>query len=238
MKNITILTGAGISAESGLSTFRDEDGLWCKHRIEDVATPEGFERDPDLVYDFYNARRAQLKDVQPNPAHHALATLAAQHTGNLLLVTQNVDDLHQRALSQITPRDSCELIAMHGELYKARCLQTGAIHTHKAAITSDTPCPCCKIEGNLRPHIVWFGEMPLAMDRIYAHLQQCDLFIAIGTSGNVYPAAGFAQEARQHGAHTVEMNVAATKGHSQFDETIYGPASQTVPAFIDRLLNT
>ncbi|NBB50606.1 NAD-dependent deacylase [Rhizobium sp. CRIBSB] len=225
-RRLVVLTGAGISAESGVPTFRASDGLWEGHRIEDVATPEAFARNPALVHDFYNRRRRQLADVGPNAAHHALAQLAAHWDGEFLLVTQNVDDLHDRALAGVETRPGFALIHMHGELLKARCTRTGRIE------------PCAgdlDPNGNLRPHIVWFGEMPFAMERIEAALERCDLFAAIGTSGSVYPAAGFVRIARSAGARTVEINLEPGLGADLFDEGVYGPATTTVPAFLDTL---
>ena len=235
-KWIVILTGAGISAESALQTFRASDGLWCDHRVEDVTTPEAFERDPALVQSFYNLRRRQLLDVQPNAAHHALAKLTSQWDGEVLLVTQNVDDLHDRAHMQQPPAESFELIHMHGELIKARCTDSGMVYEWRDDIEVDTPSPATGIAGTLRPHIVWFGEMPLHMERIYRALRDCDLFISIGTSGNVYPAAGFVAEASHHGAKTVELNLEPSLGASLFDEAIYGPATQAVPDYVERIL--
>lgn len=236
-KTIVILTGAGVSAESGLATFRDSNGLWCNHRIEDVATPEGFKRNPALVHEFYNQRRAQLKEATPNAAHNALARLAAQWGGRVFLVTQNVDDLHDRAAANYAAGHHSKLLHMHGELRKARCLASEEIFDWDEDITLATPCPCCQKAGRLRPHIVWFGEMPLYMGVIQHILAECDLFISIGTSGNVYPAAGFVQEARLNGkAHTVEINMEPSSGHSLFHEKIYGPATQTVAAYVERVL--
>lgn len=236
VKSIVVLTGAGISAESGVATFRDSGGLWEGHRIEEVATPEGFARNPVLVQDFYNKRRAQLSGVKPNAAHLALAELAARFDGRMLLVTQNVDDLHDRAAADTKPKAGFELIHMHGELAQARCTETDQVHAWKGDITPQSQCACCNEVGTLRPHIVWFGEMPLAMDKIYMALQRCDLFLSIGTSGNVYPAAGFVQEAKANGrAHTVELNMEPSLGASLFDEKIYGPATKTVPEFIKGL---
>ena len=228
MENIVILTGAGISAESGLQTFRGADGLWCGHRIEDVATPEAFQRDPALVHEFYNLRRRQLREVQPNAAHEALAKLAERWQGNFLLVTQNVDDLHGRALDKVKPGKGFSLLHMHGELKKARCLETGDIHDCHGDLDS---------EGTLRPHIVWFGEMPLEMDRIQRALREADLFVAIGTSGNVYPAAGFVMEARTGGARTIELNLEPSLVNSCFEEKRYGKATQLVPALVEELLD-
>jgi NAD-dependent deacetylase len=228
--NIVILTGAGISKESGLHTFRDGDGLWAKHRIEDVATPEAFARNPALVQGFYNARRAQLRDptVQPNAAHRALAELEANWPGGFLLVTQNIDDLHDRAGSR-------RLIHMHGELMKARCLRCGAVSEAGGDLSPETPCPACEAAGGMRPHVVWFGEMPLEMERIGAALDACDLFVSIGTSGAVYPAAGFVQEVR-HRADTLELNLEPSEGSHLFDEARHGPATRLVPAFVREML--
>lgn len=236
---IVILTGAGISAESGLATFRAEDGLWCEHRVEDVATPEGFARNPALVQEFYNMRRQQLPGVEPNAAHLALAELEKCWPGEVLLVTQNVDDLHDRAGSgqKVNLSSIPSLIHMHGELIKVRCLHTGKVEEWREDITEITTCGCCKRAGTLRPHIVWFGEMPLMMEEIYDALRHCDLFVSIGTSGNVYPAAGFVQEARLHGAHSVELNLEPSLGASLFAETRYGPATQIVPEFVTGLLS-
>jgi NAD-dependent deacetylase len=227
---IVVLTGAGISRESGLATFRDADGIWARVRIEDVATPEAFARDPARVHGFYNARRRQITDpsVQPNAAHHALARLARAWPGGVTVVTQNVDDLHDRAG---TPN----LIHMHGELAKARCRRCEIVSPWRADLSVETPCPSCGRSGGMRPHVVWFGEMPLAMDEIAAALDRCGLFVSIGTSGNVYPAAGFVAEMRGR-AHTVELNLEPSEGSRLFDETIHGPATQVVPAFVDRLL--
>lgn len=236
-KQIVILTGAGISAESGLQTFRASDGLWCDHRVEDVATPEAFERDPALVQSFYNMRRRQLTTVEPNAAHGALARLAVEFQGDLLLVTQNVDDLHGRAMTAYPPTGRPYLLHMHGELVKARCTMSGEVYEWRDDIEVDTPSPATGVVGTLRPHIVWFGEMPLEMERIYRALRDCDLFISIGTSGNVYPAAGFVAEAGHYGAKTVELNLEPSLGASLFDEAIYGPATQTVPAFVQRILD-
>ena len=229
IENIVILTGAGISAESGLATIRASDGLWCGHRVEDVATPEGYAANPALVQDFYNQRRAQLKDAEPNAAHHAIARLAANWPGKLMLVTQNVDDLHDRAHAATTPKGQFELIHMHGELKKARCRVSGEVSDCAEDLRAD---------GLLRPHIVWFGEMPLAMERIDKALRDCDLFVAIGTSGNVYPAAGFVREAKFAGARTLEINLEPSLVHSHFDEVRHGKASGLVPQWVDEMLVT
>ncbi|WP_005036747.1 Sir2 family NAD+-dependent deacetylase [Holophaga foetida] len=226
--SVVILTGAGISAESGLRTFRASDGLWEEHRIEDVATPEGFERDPELVQNFYNERRHQLKTVVPNAAHRALAELEQGWQGDFLLVTQNVDDLHERAGSR-------SLIHMHGELHKARCQRCHGVFRWEADLGAMTPCPSCGAHGELRPHIVWFGEMPLELDRIGEALERCSLFLAIGTSGNVYPAAGFVRMVPRQ-ARRIELNLEASMVAGAFPEHRTGPASETVPELVRELL--
>lgn len=225
---IVILTGAGISAESGLQTFRADDGLWCEHRIEEVATPEAFARNPALVHEFYNTRRRQLCQVRPNPAHLALAKLAKHWPEDVLIVTQNVDDLHDRALEEMGCDVASCLIHMHGELLKARHIDTGEVITWTQDLSPDNPW---------RPHIVWFGEMPLEMERIYQALNECDLFISIGTSGNVYPAAGFVMEVARAGAETVELNLEPTAGATMFSKQQYGNAGRIVPAYVEELLS-
>jgi len=232
--NLVILTGAGISAESGVPTFRADDGLWCGHRVEDVATPEAYARDPALVQDFYNLRRRQLKTVQPNAAHRALAELAARWRGDFLLVTQNVDDLHDRAHAEAPPTPGFALIHMHGELLKARCTRSDRVCDWPGDMAADEASPHHP-QGRMRPHIVWFGEMPLEMARIERALERCDLFVSIGTSGAVYPAAGFVQQARSAGARTVEINLEPTMGARLFEEGVYGPATEAVPRFFDNL---
>ncbi|KHT22893.1 Sir2 family NAD+-dependent deacetylase [Pectobacterium carotovorum] len=224
---VVILTGAGISAESGIRTFRAADGLWEEHRVEDVATPEGFQRNPELVQEFYNTRRRQLQqpEIMPNAAHLALANLETMLEDNFLLITQNIDNLHERAGSQ-------RVIHMHGELLKIRCSQSGQIFEWTDDLAVGERCHCCQFPAPLRPHVVWFGEMPLHMDKIYYALSQADYFIAIGTSGHVYPAAGFVHEAHSHGAYTLELNLEPSQVESQFDEKIYGPASAVVPEFV------
>ncbi len=234
-RNLVILTGSGVSAESGVPTFRAADGLWMGHRIEDVATPEAFARDPALVQDFYNRRRRQLAEVEPNAAHLALADLAARWQGDFLLVTQNVDDLHDRAHALTPPAAGFALIHMHGELLKAHCTRTGRACDWPGDLAADEPSPHHPL-GRLRPHIVWFGEMPLHMERVNAALAACDLFVSIGTSGEVWPAAGFVRQARFAGARTVEINIEPTMGRRLFDEGVYGRATQMVPAFVDNLL--
>ena len=230
--SIVVLTGAGISAESGIDTFRDKGGIWERNRIEDVATPEAFATDPVRVHEFYNARRRALgaPDIQPNAAHAALANLEARLPGRVLIVTQNIDDLHERAGSR-------NLIHMHGELRKARCGACGAVRPQLDDLGPDAVCANCESPGAMRPHVVWFGELPLEQDRIAQALDACALFISIGTSGSVYPAAGFVHDVRMLGrAHTVELSLEPSLGESLFEERQYGQASKIVPQFIDRLL--
>ncbi|GLH69976.1 NAD-dependent protein deacylase [Geothrix rubra] len=224
---IVVLTGAGISAESGLRTFRDADGLWENHRVEDVATPEAFARNSALVYRFYNERRRGLAGVRPNAAHAALARLEAAWPGDFLLVTQNVDDLHDRAGSR-------SLLHMHGELLKARCLACRAVRPWPGDLDADDRCPTCR-HGRLRPHIVWFGERPLEMERIFEALDTCGLFVAIGTSGHVYPAAGFVAAVHPR-AHTLELNLEPSQVVDAFLEHRTGRATELVPAFLAELL--
>lgn len=227
-RNIVILTGAGISAESGIETFRSAGGLWEAHRVEDVATPEGFARNPNLVLNFYDARRAALANVAPNPAHRALARLEREFSGELLLVTQNVDDLHERG-------GSARVLHMHGELKSALCTSCETRSPWLGTMIDRPPCPVCRAP-TLRPDIVWFGEMPYQMGRIYQALEVCDLFVSIGTSGAVYPAAGFVQEARAAGAHTLELNLERSEGSPLFHETRLGPASALVPEWVEEVL--
>ena len=225
---VVVLTGAGISAESGVPTFRDADGLWEGHRVEDVATPEAFDADPGVVHAFYDARRAALAGVGPNPAHTALARLEAALGEDLLVVTQNIDDLHERAGSQ-------QVLHMHGELLSALCRGCGRRSPWTADLASLPPCPRCGA-SELRPDVVWFGEVPYDLDRIVATLQTCDLFVSVGTSGAVYPAAGFVQAASRYGARTLELNLVPSDGSHLFDEARHGPASALVPAWVDTLL--
>ena len=226
--SIVILTGAGISAESGLGTFRDEGGLWAQHRIEDVATPEGFARNPQLVVDFYNARRGQAAEATPNAAHMALARLEAEHTGDVTLVTQNVDDLHEKGGSQ-------RVVHMHGALNSALCGTCEHRWPAPLEMQVGEACPHCGAP-TARPDIVWFGEIPYQMERIEQALTRADIFVAIGTSGNVYPAAGFVQLATHVGAHTIEMNLDPGENVSLFTEARAGKASETVPAWVDEVL--
>ena len=228
---IVVLTGAGISRESGLHTFRDVDGIWNTVHLEDVATPEAFRRDPARVYEFYNARRRAVLDpaVQPNAAHLALTRLEREHPAPVLVVTQNVDDLHDRAGTQA-------LLHMHGELLKARCLRCTVVSPSPALLSAADVCPACGMTGGMRPDVVWFGEMPMHMNTIEVALEGCGLFVSIGTSGSVYPAAGFVREARSAGAHTVELNLEPSDGSTRFHERLYGPATEVVPAFVERVL--
>lgn len=227
--SIVILTGAGVSAESGIDTFRAEGGLWEQHRVEDVATPEAFARDPDLVLRFYDMRREAIQTKQPNPAHHALARLDAEWPGDLLIVTQNVDDLHERA-------GATRLLHMHGTHLTAWCLACDARPEWRDPLIHRPACPACGTPGQLRPDIVWFGEMPYEMERIYEAVGQCDLFVSIGTSGAVYPAAGLVREARARGAMTLELNLERSQGSHFFHESRHGPASLLVPAWVDEVL--
>ena len=260
VRNIVILTGAGISAESGLATFRAADGLWEGHRVEDVATPEAYARDPALVHEFYDARRARLGEVDPNAAHVALARLDAEWPGELLIVTQNVDDLHERAGAR-------RLLHMHGELLRGWCLAcderfgwTGPMSPHSVRPepvegpyfygakeevqsfdklrTNGNFCPACGLTGMVRPDIVWFGEMPYEMEVIEGALRACDLFVSIGTSGAVYPAAGFVQTAKYVGARTLEINLELSQGSMLFDERRFGLASVEVPGWVEEVLRS
>lgn len=229
--SIFILTGAGISAESGVQTFRDKGGVWSKVRIEDVATPEAFSRDPVRVHDFYNERRAGLRTVEPNPAHRALARLEQAYPGQVTLVTQNVDDLHERA--------GCRnVIHMHGELAKAFCAHCGAKAEAVGDLSQTVVCAACGEPGGMRPDVVWFGEIPYHLDKIYERLMEADLFVSIGTSGAVYPAAGFVAEAQAAGIRTLELNLEPSEGTALFDEARHGPASTLVPAFVEQSLGS
>ena len=225
---IVILTGAGISAESGLGTFRDVDGLWTKYDLNDVATPEGFARDPALVHAFYNARRANCLDAVPNAAHEALARLEAACPGAVRIVTQNIDDLHERAGSQAVWH-------MHGEILRAKCRDCGHRWATAVETAPQDPCPACQ-QPATRPDVVWFGEVPYFLNAIDDVMQSAELFVSIGTSGNVYPAAGFVQMARQLGVETLELNLEPSDGAAQFDAARNGPASEIVPQWVDEML--
>ncbi|MFM5954524.1 MAG: NAD-dependent deacylase [Novosphingobium sp.] len=228
IRNIVILTGAGISAESGIDTFRGGGGLWEQHRVEDVATPEAFARDPDLVLRFYDMRRAAIQEKEPNAAHAALARLEQDWPGRLLIVTQNVDDLHERAGAN-------RVLHMHGQHLNAWCT-TCDIRSRWAGPLIDRPrCPACGAP-TLRPDVVWFGEMPYRMGEIYAALRDADLFVSIGTSGAVYPAAGFVQNAVDLGARTLELNLERSQGSHWFHESRLGQATELVPAWVEEML--
>jgi NAD-dependent deacetylase len=232
-KNIVILTGAGISAESGIKTFRDHNGLWENYRVEEVASPEGFNNNPELVHRFYNLRRRQLisDEVKPNPAHEAIANFTNDFKGQLTIITQNVDNLHERA-------GSIDVLHMHGELLKMFCLRCQSRFQILFDLSKDDACQSCKATGSLRPDIVWFGEMPYHMDKINRALKHCDLFISIGTSGHVYPAAGFVSLAKSHGAKTVELNLEHSQVMGRFHVRHYGPASVVVPKFLSELIQS
>lgn len=230
MRNIVILTGAGISAESGLATFRGPEGLWEGHRVEDVATPEAFARDPTLVHRFYDARRDNLSRVEPNAAHLALARLDAEWPGELLIVTQNVDDLHERAGAE-------RLLHMHGELNSGWCRACDGRFAWVGPMGEEAECKVCAAHGMVRPDIVWFGEMPYDMDRIDEALMNADLFVSIGTSGAVYPAAGFVQTAKYRGAQTLEINLEPSQGSIFFDERRYGLAGVEVPKWVEEVIS-
>jgi NAD-dependent deacetylase len=232
-RNIVVLTGSGISAESGIATFRDRDGIWAQYDVEEVATPEAFARQPHKVHEFYNLRRRGLHGVEPNKAHFALARLEREHTPNagasFAIVTQNVDNLHEAAGSR-------NVIHMHGELLRGLCATCSARFKWEEDISTETACPGCKQAGGVRPDIVWFGEMPYQMERIALLVQRAGLFVSIGTSGSVYPAAGLVGLARRAGAHTVELNLEPSEGVTLFHEAIHGKASEVVPAFVQRVL--
>jgi NAD-dependent deacetylase len=232
-KHIVVLTGSGISAESGIATFRDKDGIWAQFDIEEVATPEAFARQPHKVHEFYNLRRRGLHGVEPNKAHFALARLEREHLSragaSFHIVTQNVDGLHEAGGSR-------QVIHMHGELLRGKCTHCDARFDWTGDMSTADACPGCKQTGGVRPDIVWFGEMPYQMDRIARLVQASDLFVSIGTSGSVYPAAGLVGLARQAGAHTVELNLEPSEGVTRFHEAIHGKASEVVPAFVTRIL--
>ena len=228
-RSIVILTGAGLSAESGLATFRDKGGIWAKYDYREVATPEGFQRNPNLVYEFYNMRRHEGRKAHPNAAHEALARLEREYAGSVLIVTQNIDTLHEAA-------GSTSLVHMHGDMATAMCSHCDTRLPWTQDLSAELVCPECELAGGLRPNVVWFGEMPYEMERIAAALGACDLFVSIGTSGNVYPAAGFVAAAVDVGAHTIELNLEPSDTASYFAETRHGPATTIVPEFVDQLL--
>lgn len=228
---VVVLTGAGISAESGLKTFRDNNGLWENHQVEEVATPEAFKANPELVYRFYNLRREQLQSesVKPNEAHYALAKLEQFLGKDFTIVTQNVDDLHERAGNN-------NVLHMHGELLSAKCCKTNTATRWLDELNHHHGCDCCYPASPMRPDIVWFGEMPYYMEQISQLLFDADLFVSIGTSGHVYPAAGFVSQAADFGAQTVEINLEPSAVESHFDEQVYGPASIEVPRFVEQFI--
>ena len=228
IRNIVVLTGAGISAESGIRTFRASDGLWEEHRVEDVCTPEAFRRDPALVQRFYDMRREDARTAIPNAAHLALGELDRAWRGELTIVTQNIDDLHERG-------GASRVLHMHGEASSAWCTACDARHRWEGTLSGNPPCPACGMPA-LRPDIVWFGEIPYRMGEIYAAIGRADLFVSIGTSGAVYPAAGFVREAREAGARTLELNLEASQGSHWFDETRLGPAGELVPEWVREVL--
>ena len=228
MERLLILTGAGISAESGLGTFRDRDGLWTRHDLNQVATPEGFARNPAQVHAFYNARRANSRAARPNAAHLALARLEHDYPGELLIVTQNVDDLHERAGSR-------RVLHMHGTLEGALCAACGHRWPALAVMQPSAPCPGCAAPRT-RPDIVWFGEYPYHMEEIWQALRAADVFVAIGTSGTVYPAAAFAQDAARAGAWCLELNAEASATAPDFDALRLGPATRIVPEWVAGVL--
>jgi len=230
--NIFVLTGAGVSAESGLGTFRDAGGLWSMYDLREVATPEGFARDPARVHAFYNMRRRVHRDARPNAAHHALARLERElpgRGGRLTLVTQNVDRLHEMG-------GSCDVIHMHGEALKVRCLSCAHVEAWADDLSAEDACAACGRRGGLRPDVVWFGEIPMHLERIHDELGRADLFVAIGTSGTVYPAAGFVAHARRAGVPTLEINLEPSEAAPVFDQGLYGPATETVPAWVESVL--
>ncbi len=222
-----ILTGAGVSAESGLGTFRDVDGLWSEYDLEDVATPQGYARNPKLVLDFYNARRTNLLSAMPNKAHEALARLASQH--DVTIITQNIDDLHERGGSN-------DVIHMHGSLVESLCTSCSDVLEWREEMTPDSVCPQCKAVGSIRPNVVWFGEMPYHMERIEQVLPDASLFVSIGTSGAVYPAAGYVAACKQFGIPTLELNLEPSDNAFLFDDGRYGPATDIVTRWVDEVI--
>lgn len=231
-RNIFILTGAGVSAESGLSTFRDKDGLWERFPIEEVATIQGYERNPGRVLEFYNLRRSKHAEVKPNAAHIALAKLEnawAEHGGVVTICTQNIDNLHEQGGAK-------NVLHMHGEIGKARCHDCGDVQSADGELSLNLGCGACGRIGGVRPHVVWFGEMPLFMDEIYDALAAADLFVSIGTSGAVYPAAGFVNAARAAGIPTMEINLEPSENASTFDLGRYGKAGEKVPEWVEEMI--
>ena len=231
--NIIVFSGAGLSAESGIKTFRDTDGLWNGYAVEEVATPQGFEQNPDLVHSFYNSRRRELQTVEPNNAHKAIARLQGEYQGKVVIITQNIDDLMERAGCQ-------EVLHIHGELNKCRCLYCEKEIEWLEDTNTSLPCPSCKELGewgSLRPAIVWFNEIPLHLSRTEEELSRCDLFISIGTSGVVYPAAGFSQTAKMNGAKTICFNLKEPENIADFDQFIQGAAGENFPQWVEKFLS-
>lgn len=234
MKNIVVLTGSGVSAESGIATFRDLDGVWAKYDYREVATPEGFAANPARVHEFYNQRRRGVQEVSPNAAHVALAELEeglAAKSGRLTLITQNVDDLHERGGVK-------SILHMHGELLKAECAACGDVREWRSDLSTMTECAACKRSGAMRPHVVWFGEMPRFMDDAADAITSADLFVSIGTSGSVYPAAGFVAEARALNVPAIELNLEPSENATLFQDARYGPATEVVPAWVREVLSS
>ncbi len=228
-KSIVVLTGAGISAESGLATFRSSNGLWNNHRVEDVATIEAFQRNPEFVHDFYNQMKPELLAAKPNPAHLALTKLQDNYPTPVSIITQNVDTLHEKAKSR-------NINHIHGQINQAVCLNCGHVLETWNDVTTETVCPQCSVAGMMKPNIVFFGENLLYMDKVERILASCDLFISVGTSGVVFPAAAFVQTAKLYGAETYEFNLEKTSNNFYFDHHIFGKAGETLPPFIDELL--
>ena len=228
-KSIVVLTGAGISAESGLATFRSSNGLWNNHRVEDVATIEAFQRNPEFVHDFYNQMKPELLAAKPNPAHLALTKLQDNYPAHVSIITQNVDTLHEKAKSR-------NIYHIHGQINQAVCLNCGHVLETWNDVTTETVCPQCSVAGMMKPNIVFFGENLLYMDKVERLLASCDLFISVGTSGVVFPAAAFVQTAKLYGAETYEFNLEKTSNNFYFDHHIFGKAGETLPPFIDELL--
>ncbi len=230
-QNILILTGAGISAESGLATFRSANGLWNNHRVEDVATIEGFQRNPALVHEFYNGLKEEIQKAKPNAAHLAITELQKNYPGQINVITQNVDTLHEKAGNR-------NVYHIHGQINQAVCLNCGHILETFGDVDTQTVCPHCQVAGMMKPNIVFFGENLLCMNEVDRLLRSCDLFVSIGTSGIVYPAAGFVQTAKYYGTDTIEFTLETTANNYLFDRHIYGPAGQTFPTYVEELLNT
>lgn len=227
--NIVILTGAGISAESGLATFRSSNGLWNNHKVEDVASIEGFQRNPALVHSFYNDLKIEIQKAKPNPAHLAITKLQQQYPGTVSIITQNVDTLHEKAGNN-------NVYHIHGQINQAVCLNCGHILETFGDVDTETVCPQCSVMGMMKPNIVFFGENLLCMDEVERLLRSCDLFLSVGTSGIVFPAAAFVQTAKYDGADTCEFTLEPTANNFYFDRHIYGPAGQTLPPFVDKLI--